>query len=100
MSKSILDHSKSFHNLEDIKKSSVCGCFYCEKIFSPDEVKDWVDEEMDEVTGARVQGTALCPYCNMDSVIAEDENNKITPETLKASHDEYFNHVYRPSDIK
>lgn len=100
MSKNILDHSKSFHNLEDVEMSSVCGCFYCGKIFSPDEVKDWVDEEMDEVTGERVQGTAVCPYCGIDSVIAEDANNNITPETLKATHDEYFNRVYRPKDTK
>lgn len=31
-------HSESFKNEDYVKKSTKCGCFYCEKIFEPGEV--------------------------------------------------------------
>lgn len=96
----VLDHSKSFHNLRDLQDADICGCFHCERIFSPDEIKDWTDVEVDEVTGEKTQGTAICPYCGIDSVIAEDNENVITPENLKNAHKEYFERVYRLKDIK
>ena len=52
-----------FLNVEEIRNSNVCGCFYCLKIFKPEEITDWIDDMCD------THVTALCPYCHIDSVI-------------------------------
>jgi len=54
-------HDHSSHHKEEIESSKKCGCFYCLKTFSPNEIEDWVD-------GGE---TALCPYCRIDSVIGD-----------------------------
>lgn len=46
-----------------LKNEKKCGCFYCCKIFSPNEIEDWCEDEPDR--------TAICPYCWIDSVIGE-----------------------------
>lgn len=39
----------------------MCGCYYCLSIFEPKEVVGWIDNNE----------TALCPKCNVDSVIGD-----------------------------
>lgn len=43
-------------------KDKKCDCYYCLKIFKPNEIKEWIDDK---------QGTAVCPYCGIDSIIGE-----------------------------
>ena len=59
-------HVLSFENEELVKKSNTCGCFYCGRIFNSTEVIDWCED-----TNAR---TAICPYCNIDSVLQESHD--------------------------
>lgn len=73
-------HKLSTNNKEVLKNSKTCGCFYCLKTFSPDEIISWVDSQAD---------TALCPHCGIDSVLG-DKKVEITQDLLKKMHEKYF----------
>jgi hypothetical protein len=66
-----LDSTHKFctRNRELIAKSTLCGCFYCLAIFSPEEIVDWVDWPDGAVDQLAEGGTALCPRCGIDSVL-------------------------------
>lgn len=49
--------------------------FFCLNIFSPDKIKEWIEDKEDL--------TAICPYCGIDSVIGESSNYPITKEFLQ-----------------
>ena len=68
-------------NRKKLLQRERCGCFFCEKIYHPAEITEWVDE------GGK---TALCPHCGIDSVIYETERSPLTPEFLKKMHDYWF----------
>ena len=72
-------HFSSFHR-KDLEKDDKCGCFYCLKIFSPSEITAWCDNGE----------TALCPYCEIDSVIGESSGFSITELLLRGMHKEWF----------
>ena len=44
-----------------LSESTVCGCFYCLKVFAPSEIENWIND--------RDGKTAICPYCSIDSVL-------------------------------
>lgn len=69
----------SYHRAE-LEKDSICGCFYCLKIFNPQEIKEWCDGDM----------TALCPHCGIDSIIGESSGYPITKEFLQEMHNHWF----------
>ena len=75
-------HKFSYGNKSNLLKYSKCGCFYCLKIFDPKEIIDWVGDEKGF--------TAICPYCNIDSVIGEGAGYPITEDFLKAMHNHCF----------
>ena len=56
-------HQFCTNNQKAISKSKNCGCFYCMKIFPASEVEDFLAKE----------NTALCPKCNIDSVICDKD---------------------------
>lgn len=63
-------------------EDSVCGCFYCIRRFHPTEIETWIDENSG--------GTALCPYCGIDSVIGSYIGYPLTDEFLQQMHDYWF----------
>ena len=63
-------------NGDELLLSERCGCFYCGAIFSPKEVKEWVDEE------EGVGQTALCPRCGIDAIIGSSSAYPITADFL------------------
>lgn len=65
-------HEFSSRNMLALRNDRVCGCFYCLKIFSPEQIERWL----------LVEQTALCPYCGIDSVIGESSGYPITEEFL------------------
>lgn len=75
-------HKYSSNHKNEIKKDSKCGCFYCLKIFSPAEIKDWIKD---------ISGTAICPYCGIDSIIGESSGYPITEEFLAKMRKYWFN---------
>ena len=80
------DRARSYNHYHraDLENDNVCGCYYCETIFSPTEIEEWCCES------PRDEGvTAICPHCGIDSVIGESSGYQITPELLKSMH-KYF----------
>lgn len=73
-------HEGSIHNRRMIMKSDKCGCFYCMKIFSPEKIEEWVDDD----------DTAICPFCDIDSVIGDASGLPISTDFLKNMHRVYF----------
>lgn len=74
-------HEFSSDHKEQILKDDKCGCFFCLRIFNPNEIVDWIEDE---------KGTAICPYCDIDSVIGESSGYPITKEFLKKMKEYYF----------
>ena len=73
-------HKHSMHNRKEIRKSDVCGCFQCLKIYPASRVVEWTDKEE----------TALCPKCGVDSVIGEESRYPITRKFLSNMYERYF----------
>jgi len=73
-------HRHSMRNRSELKISQSCGCFYCEKVFSPAEIREWIDED----------NTALCPYCGIDSVLASSAGFELSREFLKRMNEHWF----------
>jgi len=78
-------HRKSIHHRQEIERSSVCGCFYCRKIFEPSEIEDWTDESEPES-----EQTALCPNCGIDSVVGDFSGFEITEKFLAEMNRTWF----------
>lgn len=76
-------HKFSINNFDALKEDSLCGCFYCNSIFTPDKIIDWTIEP----NGGK---TALCPYCYIDSVIGINSGFPITKEFLSKMNDYWF----------
>ncbi len=74
-------HEFSSDHKEQILKDEKCGCFFCLRIFNPNEIVDWIEDE---------KGTAICPYCDIDSVIGESSGFPITKEFLKKMKEYWF----------
>lgn len=73
-----IDHT--FRNKNELKESVLCACFCCLEIFSPQDIQIWADRGE----------TAICPYCNLDSVIGDQSGYPITSELLQGLHDKHF----------
>lgn len=80
-SRVIRAHTHSSKNREELLNSQKCGCFYCLEIFPPSEITEWLAEGV---------GTALCPYCGIDSVIGDNAGYPLTKNFLKEMHLHWF----------
>jgi hypothetical protein len=73
-----------------VERSSRCGCFYCEALFAPGEIADWIDWP----GGHEDQGpgqTALCPRCGIDAVLPDAAPAvSFTPELLAEMRRHWF----------
>jgi hypothetical protein len=69
-------HGYSIFNEKSIEDSDVCCCFYCESIFKPEKISEWVDQSLKKGL------TALCPNCGIDSVIGSSSNLPVSDETF------------------
>lgn len=76
-------HEFSSNHRKSLEQDAKCGCFYCLEIFKPSEIEEWVDGTEEEVT-------ALCPYCEIDSVIGESSAYPITKEFLGRMNQMWF----------
>jgi len=73
-------HSHSKNNYEVVLESKKCGCFYCLHIFSPEKIKNWVDNSR----------TPLCPNCGVDTVIGDKSGLPITKDFLISMYSHWF----------
>jgi hypothetical protein len=55
------------------------------KIFSPSDIDEWVDEDVNEV-----EQTALCPKCGIDSVIGSATGFPLTMNFLRKMKHYWF----------
>lgn len=79
----ILDaHSKCIRNREALQRVGRCGCFYCLAIFDPEEIGEWIEDEGGD--------TALCPRCEIDSVLPESGEYPLTKDFLRRMYDYWF----------
>jgi hypothetical protein len=94
-----------FVNQRDlVSKSQMCGCYYCCTIFPASEVYEYIceqfdlhdvddDQDVDNDWGYDIdcghRQTAMCPKCNIDSLIMDAEEN-ITESKLRQLHCEWF----------
>ena len=72
-------HKRSFKNKDDIAASTMCGCFFCLKIYETSQIKDWADADL----------TALCPHCDIDAVLW-DSVTPLSKELLVQMNEQYF----------
>ena len=72
----------SFENWKSVKKSEMCGCYYCCSIFPSSEVTDWTPD--------RHGRTALCPRCSIDSVIGDASGIPIQKDVLEELYQYQF----------
>ena len=77
----MIAHQYYTNNKEDLRNDLVCECFYCLEIFNPTEINEWISD---------TKGTAVCPYCNVDSIIGESSGFPITKEFLTKMNDYWF----------
>ena len=77
----IAAHQFSCNNKLALLNDKICGCFYCLEIFNPNKIKDWIED---------TKGTALCPFCGIDSVIGESCGYPITKEFLEKMKQYWF----------
>lgn len=89
-------HDQAVFNRHSLAEADKCGCFFCQKVFSPDEIKEYHPERGFE--GA----TALCPHCGIDSVIPD--NGLFCPggneAFLKAMHEHWFGITHTTEDLE
>ncbi len=74
-------HAYCTNNREELKKDTLCGCFCCCRVFTPDKITEWIEDK---------SGTAVCPFCGVDSVIGKHSGYPITPEFLAKMKKEWF----------
>lgn len=70
-----------------VKSSKICGCFNCLKTFPPSEIVEWIEESSVCPRGAGK--TAVCPYCEIDTVLPESNLYKLSSELLNLMNNEY-----------
>src|SRR5690242_9430689 len=68
----------------EVERSEVCGCFYCEAIYPPSEIAQWIQDR--NVVRNATGETAICPRCGIDSVIGSASGYPIDSAFLKQMH--------------
>lgn len=76
----IAAHKHSSNHREELMKSEICGCFYCLETFPPQEIERWIDDGK----------CAMCPKCDIDSVIGSASSFPITNDFLNRMHKYWF----------
>ena len=68
------------YNKEKLEQVSKCGCIYYLKIFKPELITEWCDNNR----------TAICPFCGIDSIIYDNKVYPITKKFLKQMKKYWF----------
>ena len=80
-------HKHSFENLHLIRDAKQAGCFCCLEVFPTSAIDtsgidQWLPDQQSQ--------TVCCPHCSVDSVLADDENVKLSHDLLKQMQTRYF----------
>lgn len=82
-------HKHSLNHRKEVEASQNCGCFYCLSIFLPSQIKEWVDEDEEDMGT-----TALCPKCGIDSVLGDKSGYPIYKDFLQTMNKIWFKYVF------
>ena len=75
-------HEHSSSHRTEIEKSSLCGCFYCLRVYPVEEIQQWI--------GDGCEATAICPYCCVDAIIADASGYPLDEEFLQEMSELWF----------
>ena len=75
-------HKLCFQNEHLIRDAKQAGCFCCLEVFPTSAIDEWHQYQLSQ--------TACCPHCSVDSVLADDENVKLSHDLLKQMQTRYF----------
>ena len=65
----------SFRNWSNVKRSELCGCYHCCRIFSSSEVTECIPDN--DLT------TAVCPHCGIDAVLGDASGIPLQKDILE-----------------
>ena len=92
-----LAHDHCYGNRSEVLASEVCGCFSCLEIFLPTDIVKWTEEyepplfEGNVLTARpKIEPTAICPKCDIDSVIGSRSGYPITIDFLSRLEERWF----------
>jgi len=77
----VLAHKYCSNNKPMLLNDNLCGCFYCLEIFNPNKITNWIED---------TNGTALCPFCGIDSIIGKYSGYPITKVFLRKMNEHWF----------
>ena len=83
-------HKFCTRNRELLERSERAGCFYCQTLFEPSEILDWIPERAKDSDDLDSGVTALCPRCGIDSVLPAAAPIHLTTELLTAMNQYWF----------
>jgi len=66
-------YSMCTNNREALLKSKECVCLFCKRRFNPLTIYEWQDNDT----------TGCCPHCEIDAVIAETDDVKLSAELVE-----------------
>lgn len=75
-------HRFCTRNRSRLAESDRAGCFYCEVLFPPSEITEWIDGRQVETGNVNDGVTALCPRCGIDAVLPSAAPIRLTSELL------------------
>ncbi len=70
-----------------IRKSDMCGCYYCLHTFKPDQIKEWLFSARDDDTKLEF---CMCPYCEIDAVLGDASGYPISEKFLREMNKYWF----------
>jgi hypothetical protein len=76
----IAAHKHCSNHRKELESSALCGCFHCFAEFPPAAIQQWSDDEQ----------TALCPKCEIDSVIGDASGYPVDRQFLTWMHYHWF----------
>jgi hypothetical protein len=83
-------HRFSDRHHELLARSERAGCFYCQRMFEPRKITEWIDGPQLR-SGETTDGvTALCPHCGIDAVLPSAMPVPLTAELLAEMHSHWF----------
>ena len=81
-------HKYSRNNKPLLDNVYRCGCFYCIRIFPTYKIIKWNISKLGDK-----KGTAICPYCQYDTVIPESDKYKRTVNLLTKMNNYWIKEV-------
>lgn len=71
---------QSYDNRVMVSRSYQCGCYFCLSVFPAESIVEWTDGDV----------TAMCPHCDIDSVLPDAAGFPMDIEFLAAAKERWF----------